>query len=194
MLSTIFTRLRILAETCQFYDENEEIRDHFVTSCCSKSLKQKLLKETDLTLEKCINIGRSTELVKKQAAQIESVEIERRSSNEIKTETLEEKIDKLFVRTNPQTKVIYSKTESSKQMGYRCGDQYVYGHNKICKANGKTCFNCSQKNHFSSCCKNRKQGRNHAQSNFIVENSISGSELSESELLTVCQNTRKLNQ
>ena len=67
-------------------------------------------------------------------------------------------------------------------MCYRCGDQYGYGrHNKICKSNGKTCFNCSQKNHFSSCCKNRKQTQNHAQSNFIVENSTSGSEFSEYE-------------
>ena len=87
----------ILSETCEFHDENEEIRDHFVTYCCSKSLKQKLLKETDLTLEKCINIGRSTELAKKQAAQIESVEIERRSSNEIQTETLEEKINNFLL-------------------------------------------------------------------------------------------------
>ena len=31
------TCLRILAETCEFNNDNEEIRDQFVTSCYSKS-------------------------------------------------------------------------------------------------------------------------------------------------------------
>ena len=57
------TRLRTLAETCEFHNANEEFRDHFIASCYSKSLKQKLLKEETLTLEKCINIGRKSKFL-----------------------------------------------------------------------------------------------------------------------------------
>lgn len=53
------TRLRTLADTCDFANSAEEIRDHFVSSRYSRSVKEKLLRITDLTLEKCLETGES---------------------------------------------------------------------------------------------------------------------------------------
>ena len=86
LTTAYITRLRTLAETCEFRNDAEEIRDHFVTSCYSKSLKQKLLKIENLTLDKCIQVGRTTELAKKQAAEMsnkDELETEDREANRL---------------------------------------------------------------------------------------------------------------
>lgn len=46
------TRLRKLAESCDFHDVEDAIVDQFIEKCCSSSLRRKLLQEQDLTLEK----------------------------------------------------------------------------------------------------------------------------------------------
>ena len=46
------TRLRKYASTCEFADQDAEIRDQFVEKCQSNKLRRDLLQETDLTLEK----------------------------------------------------------------------------------------------------------------------------------------------
>ena len=68
--ASYITRLRTLSETCNFTNAAEEIRDHFVSSCHSKSLKEKLLRISDLTLDKCLEIGKSKELAKQQAEEM----------------------------------------------------------------------------------------------------------------------------
>ena len=34
---------------------------------------------------------------------------------------------------------------------FRCGEKYFVGHQKECKANGKTCCKCQKKNHIAIC-------------------------------------------
>ena len=51
--------MRNLAETCSYQNSSEETRDHFIYLCHFKSLKEKHLRETNVTLEKCLEIGRS---------------------------------------------------------------------------------------------------------------------------------------
>ena len=36
---------------------------------------------------------------------------------------------------------------------FRCGKKYFVGHQKECKANGKTCYKCQKKNHLAFCCR-----------------------------------------
>ena len=51
--SSYITRLKTLAETCDF-EGNNEIRDHFVFTCRLTTLKKKLLQQENLTLEKLL--------------------------------------------------------------------------------------------------------------------------------------------
>ena len=47
----------------------------------------------------------------------------------------------------------YNDSKRSKSQNCtHCGNLFVIGHLKRCKAMGKTCFNCGGKNHFSSVC------------------------------------------
>ena len=61
------TVLRTLAATCEFSTlEDSLIRDRIVCGVRSQSRKERLLRETDLTLEEAINICRATEASKEQ--------------------------------------------------------------------------------------------------------------------------------
>ncbi|CAB4027523.1 Hypothetical predicted protein [Paramuricea clavata] len=56
------TRLRTLAETCEFESVENEIRDQFFMTCSSRAFRTKLLRETDLTLAKHIAMARAKKL------------------------------------------------------------------------------------------------------------------------------------
>ena len=69
--SSYITRLKSLAQTCEFGAQRDaEVRDHFIFTCHSKSLKQKLLREENLTLDRLLEISRAKEMSEKQAAEI----------------------------------------------------------------------------------------------------------------------------
>ena len=68
------TRLKSLAETCNFTNTSDAVKDQFISSCCSKKLKQKLLREKDINLEKCIEIARDSEIAKVQADEMKTNE------------------------------------------------------------------------------------------------------------------------
>ncbi|KAI0210788.1 hypothetical protein LSAT2_004428 [Lamellibrachia satsuma] len=64
------TRLRELAASCQFPEVNREIKTQIITKGNSKKLRIRALSE-EMTLEKLLRVGRSFELSKQQAEEIE---------------------------------------------------------------------------------------------------------------------------
>ena len=171
--ATYITRLRTLAETCDFANTGEEIRDHFVSSCYSRTLKEKLLRETDLTLQKCLEIGKSKELSRKQAE--EMTEKNRAATTVNRVDNKNKPSHREHHRQNheeshrPKHKEYHhhfnrpkyrqnrtSNNQQNTKKCYRCGDDYDRDHNRVCKANGKICHICQKKNHLSSCCKSKK--------------------------------------
>ena len=146
--SNYITRLRRLAETCEFDDTNIEIRDQFIVHCVSSSLKKKLLREGEFSLEKLLEIVRNEEAASERLVEIN------------KTEESEEKIHKLtkYQPTNSSSNYRgnnrrYNDNGISKSQNCtHCGNLFVTGHLKQCRAIGKTCYNCGGKNHFSSVC------------------------------------------
>jgi len=40
---------------------------------------------------------------------------------------------------------------------FRCGEKFDRNHKTTCKAMGKKCYNCDKMNHFSKCCKLKKE-------------------------------------
>ena len=62
--------MKTLAETCDFEAQvNIEIRDQFIFTCRSTTLKRKLLQQENLTLEKLLGIGRNKECYRKNKLQ-----------------------------------------------------------------------------------------------------------------------------
>lgn len=51
-VSQYITRLRSLAKTCEFVDNDDEIVDQVIEKCTSRKLRKRLLKEPDLDLAK----------------------------------------------------------------------------------------------------------------------------------------------
>ena len=69
--SSFVTRLRRLAETCEFTNVDVEIKDQFIVMCRSTALKKKLLRESELTLSKLLDIARSDETARIQASDMD---------------------------------------------------------------------------------------------------------------------------
>ena len=64
------TRLRKQAEYCAFSDVAEAVKDQFISECHSVKLKQKLLKDREISIDKCVEIGRNMEISKQQAKEM----------------------------------------------------------------------------------------------------------------------------
>ncbi|XP_070531565.1 uncharacterized protein [Ptychodera flava] len=69
-LDSYYTRLRQLAQTCDFSNEDEEIKSQIVLSCSSSRLRRRALRE-DLSLKDLLDAGRAFEVSEHQAKGIE---------------------------------------------------------------------------------------------------------------------------
>ncbi|CAB3986536.1 Uncharacterized protein K02A2.6 [Paramuricea clavata] len=147
-VDSYITRLRTLAETCEFESAENEIRDQFVMTCSSHGFHTKLLRETDLTLAKLITMARVKELAEKQALNI-SGHNSWNNVNRVKDEGNDEAKDKVR-----HAKYV---PEPHKQNKCRnCGNEFKQGHKEVCPAKGKTCRACGKLNHFARVCRSRK--------------------------------------
>lgn len=71
------TELKMLASTCNFGDIKDSlIRDRTVCGTNSPSLRERLLREENLTLQKCVQICRTTELSRENSKTIEGKAVE----------------------------------------------------------------------------------------------------------------------
>ena len=140
------TRLKNMAETCEYGNPDEEVRDQFVFTCFDNKLREKLLQTKTLTLEKLLEIGKIYEQSKTQAKEI--------------GETQSENINRM---QHHQQKRIESR---SAKKCYRCGDHFLSGHQATCPALGKPCRNCGILGHFKAVC--RKQKVQQAEENLTI--------------------------
>ena len=68
--TTYISRLRALADSCKYFEMENEIRDHyFVATCRSNKLQKTLLREQNLTLTELQEISRNEETANRQKAQ-----------------------------------------------------------------------------------------------------------------------------
>ena len=104
-LDIYFTRLRRLAQTCEFDKEDEEIKSHIAMSCLSSRLRRRALRE-DMDLKVQLDYGRGLEMSEMQAKGIE-------------------KQQKLAKVTEVQT-VKEGKRSPENKKCYRCGENYPH--------------------------------------------------------------------
>ncbi|XP_074635924.1 uncharacterized protein LOC141894247 [Acropora palmata] len=70
-MDSYVTRLRSLAKSCEYDHVNDMIRDQVIDKCASNSLRRRLLRETDLTLDGLLQIARSIEASDLHATKME---------------------------------------------------------------------------------------------------------------------------
>ncbi|KAL3993481.1 complement component 3 [Sarotherodon galilaeus] len=133
---TFLTDLKIKAQSCNFGDLRDSmIRDQIVFGTNEKKLREKLLRETELTLESAIKI---------RAAQQEN-----------------EAVNAVSIKRKPWSKF---KNNDNKNKTYdngmftckRCGEKH---RPKQCPAYGKKCAKCKGQNHYAKMCLSKKKGQ-----------------------------------
>lgn len=132
------TDLKKLSQNCNFDEIKDSlIRDRIVCEICEIRVRDRLLRETHLNLNKCINICKASELVKLQFKQL----LEESVVNVHLTKKKFEKRKELRKNDNIVNNCKY------------CGLNHM--RNK-CPAYRKMCRKCNKYNHFEKMCKFKK--------------------------------------
>ena len=159
------TRLRKLAETCEYADPEEEVRDQFVCSCFNTKLREKFLRTDALSVEKIIQIGNLYENSKSQATEIsgkdEALDPDINTVNyfqqgDISRRSLTDRNGKNFNSQHKSRLATsnsgYPKRSPSNKSCFKCGKLYTPEHLAECPALHKTCNFCGIMGHFESVC------------------------------------------
>ena len=169
------TRLRQLAQYCEYGNEMENnIRDQIISSCLSSKLRKRLLTEPDLTLTKLVQIAQAMKDASHYTKQIEE-------KNQIPSQVAES-LNKLNLHKPQQDRQKHQHKQQQArhylpQKGCsRCGAK---GHQaEVChRSRNQKCHNCGQLGHFTNMCRkqkrhppNYKQQQRNKSNNFRTKN------------------------
>ena len=138
-------RLKHQVQFCDYGSPDDMIRDQIIEQCLSTQLRRRLLRETELTLAKTIEIGRSFEASERQASQIEADSLNTSGTdlgvNAIRSQS----------RSNRPPTMIASR--SSHIVCYCCGNSGHRAKDPRCPADGVSCNNCHKLGHFARVCR-----------------------------------------
>lgn len=129
------TALRDLAKSCAFRDiEEEMIRDQIVEKCASNTLREKLLAQDELTLDKVLKMARTYETVRQEAKAM------------AQGPSINPEVDTFRVGTRGRKSYNNNKraTQKPAPSGYDSGNQYSAG--------GKSCYRCGKSDHMADKC------------------------------------------
>lgn len=130
------TNLKLLAENCEFGAIKDSlIRDAIITGISDSVLREHMLIDSGLTLEKAVNMAKASE-----RAKTESVNIATDRNHDHHINKLE-------------------KRQSTNEVKCKfCGRAHKLQRN-FCPAYNKTCFKCGGMNHFENMCKTKDISR-----------------------------------
>lgn len=126
------TELKKQAKLCEFKEEDRLVRDMIVIGIKDKGVQERLLRESDLTLDQAMQFGRAAEIGKMQVG------------------ALNEKKD---IDTIHKQRVNYRKEK--KNYRNNCGKCGKIHEPRKCPAFGKKCVLCNNLNHFAVMCRNK---------------------------------------
>jgi hypothetical protein len=140
------TDLRTRAASCEFGDSKDlMIRDHIVFGVSDDRIKERLLREKDLTLDKAVDICRAAEISRLHVQTMSSS-----STASVQAITRNSKQDK-----QSRYKQSTYRGPAGAKIGRNlheckfCGTKHLP---KRCPAYGKTCAKCHRKNNFAVVC------------------------------------------
>lgn len=154
-----YSELCVLIKTCDYGDlKDQMLRDRIVCGVARNDVKRRLLREYNLTLDKCLDICRAAEAMERQAKEL--VEKTHASSNETTVNQVQKKKfhkKKSLAGSLPtQSKHPNSKERHSggelRKCNY-CGYN-LHPRNK-CPARNSDCHSCGVKGHFSRVCRKK---------------------------------------
>lgn len=170
-IDTYYTKLRTLAQHCDFHDIDREILTQILYGCKSAKLRRRALRD-NLTLDQILKEARAVELSESRADEIEhtsnSNSAMRITENSKKHEHRKSQRNSTQRHTPSNLSDVRSKQNKPKQWQPRdstnraknktcryCG--WNFPHPKECPAKGKECLVCHKLNHFARVCRSNKR-------------------------------------
>ena len=146
--------LRVFAKDCKFAAQSlqersdEAIMDAFIAGISSSNIRQRLLENSNLSLETAIQQARSLDLAQRNSD---------RYSSEIGSQNLVAAISEREISDTSENEELLAVNLNRKCMF--CGN--LPHHRSKCPARNADCFKCSKKGHFSKVCRSTGPGKNH---------------------------------
>ena len=161
------TRLRLMAQYCEFDNMDKEIIGQVVQGCMSTSFRRKLLRTPGLKLEGLLDIGRVNDTVEAQAQVVEgkinetlpedSVNfVHKKSFHKSFTQSNKDNSNKRYSQSDRKlgkhtNNHKYTNNRIGERRCFKCGLKFP--HEGACPALGQRCRKCNGNNHFAAVCK-----------------------------------------
>ncbi|XP_021347384.1 uncharacterized protein K02A2.6-like [Mizuhopecten yessoensis] len=153
------TDLRILQKNCEFGELKDGIlRDKIVEGIRNDGLRARLLREGDLSLQKCIDLCKAASMTEKHMKTLAL------------TENKEQDVDYIRSRGKSRSrgtgrnsgrgssrKVNTEHTDGQKSRSTTCSYCAMVHRGNLCPARGQTCRLCGKRNHFAKACKSKQK-------------------------------------
>lgn len=156
------TELKSRASSCEFdFLKDSLIKDRLVCGIIDETVREKLLQESDLDLNKAIEICRAHETSRQQSRNISSGPSTQNAEeeeviNSLKKYKFGNKNNKCSAKIDfqkPQNFNINSKNKTfPKKHCTKCNTVHVFAN---CPAFGVKCYKCNKFNHYSKCCRSK---------------------------------------
>lgn len=155
------TDLKQKSKDCEFGSaESDMIRDKIVFSISDQRLKERLLRETNLTLEKTVDICRAAEAAK---TQIQAMGEQNKTVHAIKKKSNDAKQNKRCEKKS------YQQQKAESFICKKCGKSHPP---RQCPAFGATCHACGKSNHFASVCMSQQKSTKPKHSRYVTVDSL----------------------
>ncbi len=137
------------AKTCNFQNQNSEIKSQLITGCTNVKVRQKGLSSPDTTLDQLLEYARTLEITETQVKEFDVAEC----TNFVKPSQGRRQGQKGRKQNFKKSEHFGNESKGEKQTCRNCGGEYPHpGGWKRCPARGKRCNKCSRFNHYSSVC------------------------------------------
>ena len=165
---------------------DNEIKQQIIQGCASSSLRKYALKTKDVKLQDILVKGKTDEISKEQAEEIEKQTT--KPTEQLQAMNIEQKKYKPSRRgTTHQQRTSANTTARKPAICYNCGFDYPH-RDKPCPTQGKTCSYCGKRNHFIRCCKQRlKNQRNREKVNTVQDDTSSDDSSDRSDEYVYCK-------
>lgn len=143
------TAARLQAKKCKFGDLTDELlRDRLIVGITNDDVREKLLADPAIDLEKTIHMCKASEQATQQLKEITAKDAEAKLLDALATKTKKKWPSKGKARTE----------EPQQRQCQYCGGTH---RRKECPAYGKKCITCNKMGHFAAVCRSRKQKEVH---------------------------------
>ena len=159
-LDEFLEELKKLSKHCGFTTvtsetyRSEMIRDSFINGLTSNYIRQRLLENSELSLDRAYEIARTL-----HTAQKNSELYIQQSPRQIPSNVVAASIsDQSTLHTNPDQESLAAvrKQTPAKRSCYFCGG-FLHANRASCPARDAVCHNCSKKGHFAKVCQSTKK-------------------------------------